>query len=121
MIQPVTKDNHLPPRRPHYEIPTGRQYEYQSHNHQYEYPSLKSTEADTKGKTDVRVQDGAYSALIRPPLNKNESENGGYTSLIKDKKTTNKVGTTAKKDVADGLKKELKKPMPLGKQKNNFC
>ena len=105
VIQPVTKDSHLPQRRPHYEIPTSRQYEYpdQSQNHQYEYPSLKSAEGNTKKKTDVCVEDGAYSALVRPPLNKNESENGGYTSLIKDKKTTNKVGTTAKKDEADGL------------------
>ena len=105
VIQPDTEDTHAPPPSPQYEIPNSRPYEYpdQSQSHQYEYPSLESKEADTKEKTDVCVQDGADSALVRPPLNKNESENGGYTSLNKDRKTTDKVGSTAKEDEADEL------------------
>ena len=105
MIQPDSHDTHVSPQSPEYEVPTSHQYEYPdlSQSHQYEYPSLKSTEAETKEKTDVCAQDGAYSPLIRSPLNKNESENGGYTSLIKTEKATDKVGSTEKNDEADGL------------------
>ena len=105
VIQPDTEDTHAPPQSPNYEVPTSHQYEYpdQSQSHQYEYPSLKTTEAETKEKTDVCTQDGAYSPLIRSPLNKNESENGGYTSLNKTEKATDKVGSTDKNDEADGL------------------
>mgnify|MGYP002803525583 CR=1 FL=1 len=100
VIPQNTDDTHAPLQIPQYEIPSSHPYEYpdQSQSHQYEYPSLKSIEADTRGKTNACAQEGGYSALVRPPLNTNESENGGYTSLIKDKKTTDKVGTTAKRD-----------------------
>ena len=118
VIQPDTEDTHVLLQSPQYEVPTGHQYEYpdKRQSHQYEYPSLKSTEADTKEKTDVCTQEGAYSALIRPPLNKNESENGGYTSLIKDKNATDKVGTTAKKDKTNGDYTPLVRPSSKDKE-----
>ena len=103
VIQPETEGKHLPPQSPQYEIPTSRPYEYadQSQSHQSEYPSLGSKEADTKEKTSVGVQDGGYSALVRPPLNRSES--GCYTSLIKNEKTSEKADPTAKKDKEDEL------------------
>ena len=103
VIQPDTEDTHAPPQSPQYEIPNRRPYEYpdQSQSHQYEYPSLESKEADTKEKTDVCVQDGTYSALVRPPLNRNDS--GCYTSLINNKKTSEKAEPRAKKDEVDEL------------------
>ena len=52
--------------------------------------------ADIAGRTD----DDGYSALIRPPFNRNESENGVYTSLIKGQQTSENSGTTGKEDDA---------------------
>jgi hypothetical protein len=53
--------------------------------------------ADIAGRTD----DDGYSALIRPPLNRNESENGVYTSLIKGQQTSENSGTAGKEDDAN--------------------
>ena len=93
------RDIHVPPQTPQYEIPTSVQYKYldQSRSHQYGCPSLNNKEADTMVKTDTCVQDSAYSPLAKPPLNRNEGENGGYTFLKKEEKTT------AKKDKEDEL------------------
>ena len=80
------------PQSPKYEIPHSHKYEYpeQLPNHQYEDP-------------DVRVVNGGYSPLVRPPLSRNESENSGYTSLINGQKTSEKAGATGKKNEADTL------------------
>ena len=87
-----------------YELTDGHQYECvdQLHeNHQYEYPFLGDKKADTT-RTAVCAKDNGYSPLARPSLNENETENGGYTSLIKDEKASEKGGTTAKNGT-DGL------------------
>jgi hypothetical protein len=90
------------PQRSQYELPNSHLYESceypdQSQSHEYEYPSIMNKRADIAGRTD----DDGYSALIRPPLNRNESENGGYTSLIKGRQTSENSGTTGKEDDAD--------------------
>ena len=79
------------PQSPKYELPQNRKYEYpeQLPNHQYEYP-------------DIRVVDGGYSPLVRPPLSKYESENSGYTSLINGQ-VSKEVSATGRKDQADRL------------------
>ncbi len=80
------------PQSPKYELPQSHKYQYpdQPPNHEYEYP-------------DVRVVNGGYSALVRPPLNKNESENSGYTSLINCQKTREEASVTGRKNEADRL------------------
>ncbi len=77
------------PQSPKYDLPQNRKYEYpeQLPNHQYEYP-------------DVRVVDGGYSPLVRPPVSKYESENSGYTSLINGQ-VSKEVSATGRKDQAD--------------------
>ena len=87
------------------EIPTSPQYEYpdQSQSHQYERPSLNNKEADTRGKPNVCAQDSANFPHARPPLNKNESENGSYSSITKEEKPSEKGDATAKKDKEDEL------------------
>ena len=81
----------LPPHSPKYELPQNRKYEYpeQLPNHHYEYP-------------DVRVVDGLYSPLVRPPLGKNGSESNGYTSLINGQ-VSKEASATGRKDQADRL------------------
>ncbi len=79
------------PQSAKYELPQSHKYEDpdQPPNHQYEYP-------------DVRVVNGGYSALVRPPLNKSESENSGYTSLINGQ-ISREANATERKDQADRL------------------
>ena len=78
---------------------------FQIPDYQYEneYPSLKNEKPDITGDKDVCVEEIGYFPLVRLPLKKNKSENGGYTSLINDKTGSEKAGNTAKKDEADGL------------------
>jgi hypothetical protein len=90
------------PNDPPYELPhSAHEYEYPdlSQSHQYEYPSINK-KADIAGRTDISTDGDGYSALIRPPLNRNESENGGYTSLIKGQQTSENSGTAGKEDDA---------------------
>ncbi len=77
------------PKTPKYELPQSHTYEYpeQLPHHQYEYP-------------DIRVVNGVYFPLVRPPLGKYESENSGYTSLINGQ-VSKEVSATGRKDQAD--------------------
>ncbi len=79
------------PQSPNCELPQNREYEYpeQLPNHQYDYP-------------DVRVVDGVYPPIVRPPLGKNESENSGNTSLINGQ-INREASATERKDQADRL------------------
>ena len=104
---PDTKERDIqaPPQTPQYEIPISPQYEYPYHSqsHQYECPSLNNKEADTRGRTNACAQDSAYAPSARPPLNKNERENEGDTSLNKEEKISEKGDATAKRNEEDEL------------------
>ena len=93
------------PQIPQHDIPTCPEYEYPylSQSHQFGCPSLNNNEADRRGKTNSCVQDSAYSPLARRPLNKNENDHGGPTSLIREERKSEKGDTTAKKDKGDEL------------------
>lgn len=111
----------LQPRSHKYEIPQSAKYEYpeQPQSHQYEYPSIgalqlqngksknvkekRNKEASKTGKTGVGVTDGEYTALVRPPLNNNESDDSGYTHLNNIQRGREKAVATERTDKPDGL------------------
>ena len=97
---PEESDTQVPPQIPQYDIPTNPQYKYpdQSQRNQYWCPSLNNKEADTRGEKNACVQNGAFSPLVRLPLNKNKSDNGGSTSLNREERKNEKGDDAEKKE-----------------------